>query len=277
MPARDCLHAEAQAEGREHPHQLSRCIRINKEERCRVGEPFVVEVVSILKVRRRLVVPIWEGGKEQLGEPDTTNGNSGDVDRRAGRYRCNCRRRVPALILYSCQNPCRSMTHSLARHRRTLGPQRTTRSWALTPAQAKCRQLREYRIQHERFSTSVVTLTFGCNSVQGRARSGRGVSEEGTWNELIVVGSHPKPSRGAKGQLLDSRQRESSINQLQMAESKLSPGPSGPRKCANMRSIFDFSAENAKIADWLAERSRFEVSGDFATSRFDPKEMKMSP
>jgi hypothetical protein len=30
-----------------------------------------------------------------------------------------------------------------------------------------------------------------------------------------------------------------------------------------MRSIFDFPAENAKIEDWVAERSRFELSGDF--------------
>ena|SRR5208337_230288 len=42
-----------------------------------------------------------------------------------------------------------------------------------------------------------------------------------------------------------------------------SPVPSSPRKCANTRSIFDFPAENAKNADCLAERSRFELSGDF--------------
>jgi hypothetical protein len=37
-----------------------------------------------------------------------------------------------------------------------------------------------------------------------------------------------------------------------------------------MRSIFDFPAENAKIADWLAERSRFELSGDFDKSKVAP-------
>jgi hypothetical protein len=37
-----------------------------------------------------------------------------------------------------------------------------------------------------------------------------------------------------------------------------------------MRTIFDSSAENAKIVDWLAERSRFELSGDF-------EEMKVAP
>jgi len=30
-----------------------------------------------------------------------------------------------------------------------------------------------------------------------------------------------------------------------------------------MSTIFEFSAENAKIADSLAERRRFEFSGDF--------------
>lgn len=29
---------------------------------------------------------------------------------------------------------------------------------------------------------------------------------------------------------------------------------------ANMRSIFDFSGENAKVANWLAERNGFELS-----------------
>jgi hypothetical protein len=30
-----------------------------------------------------------------------------------------------------------------------------------------------------------------------------------------------------------------------------------------MRSIFRFYAEKAEVVDWLAERSRFELSGDF--------------
>jgi hypothetical protein len=30
-----------------------------------------------------------------------------------------------------------------------------------------------------------------------------------------------------------------------------------------MPAILDFSTENAKIADWVAERSHFELSGDF--------------
>jgi hypothetical protein len=33
-----------------------------------------------------------------------------------------------------------------------------------------------------------------------------------------------------------------------------------------MRTVLEFFAENAKIADWLAERSHFELSGDFANS-----------
>jgi hypothetical protein len=36
-------------------------------------------------------------------------------------------------------------------------------------------------------------------------------------------------------------------------------GMMGRRKCANMRSIFDFSAENAEIADCLAEQDEFEL------------------
>jgi hypothetical protein len=34
-----------------------------------------------------------------------------------------------------------------------------------------------------------------------------------------------------------------------------------------MRGIFDISAESAKPEDWLAERSQFELSGDFASNR----------
>jgi len=30
-----------------------------------------------------------------------------------------------------------------------------------------------------------------------------------------------------------------------------------------MRTIFEFSAENAKIEDWVAERVEFELSADF--------------
>jgi hypothetical protein len=39
---------------------------------------------------------------------------------------------------------------------------------------------------------------------------------------------------------------------------RASPVPSARRKCANLPSIFDFSAERAEIADWLAERGGFE-------------------
>jgi len=43
------------------------------------------------------------------------------------------------------------------------------------------------------------------------------------------------------------------MNQQLAAESALLRSPFARRKCANMRSIFDFSAENAKIEDWLAD------------------------
>jgi hypothetical protein len=46
-----------------------------------------------------------------------------------------------------------------------------------------------------------------------------------------------------------------------------SPVPSGGKKCANVRTIFEFSAENGKIADWLAERVEFELAGDFANGQ----------
>jgi hypothetical protein len=39
--------------------------------------------------------------------------------------------------------------------------------------------------------------------------------------------------------------------------------PSGSRKCADTRAIFEFSAENAKIADCLAEGVGFEPTRDF--------------
>jgi Asparagine synthase len=35
------------------------------------------------------------------------------------------------------------------------------------------------------------------------------------------------------------------------------------RKHAELRTIFELAAENAKIADWLAEGVGFELSGDF--------------
>jgi len=39
--------------------------------------------------------------------------------------------------------------------------------------------------------------------------------------------------------------------------------PLDPTKAAEVPSIFDFSPENAKIADWLAEGVEFELAGDF--------------
>ncbi len=40
--------------------------------------------------------------------------------------------------------------------------------------------------------------------------------------------------------------------------------PSGRRKCASVRAILGFSAENATIADCLAERRGFELPRPFA-------------
>jgi hypothetical protein len=34
-----------------------------------------------------------------------------------------------------------------------------------------------------------------------------------------------------------------------------------------MRTILELSAENPKIEDWLAERSEFELSGDFVNGQ----------
>jgi hypothetical protein len=50
--------------------------------------------------------------------------------------------------------------------------------------------------------------------------------------------------------------------------------PSLRRKHTNLRSIFESCAGNAKIVDWLAERSRFELSGDFEKSRVRPAETR---
>jgi hypothetical protein len=38
-------------------------------------------------------------------------------------------------------------------------------------------------------------------------------------------------------------------------------------KIADTRNIFDFSAENAKVADCLAEQGEFELSGDFISGQ----------
>ena len=54
----------------------------------------------------------------------------------------------------------------------------------------------------------------------------------------------------AKGHRLDSRQRESSRNLLLSPNLSFS-GPLKRRKCAKVRTIFELSGENAKIADWL--------------------------
>ena len=67
---------------------------------------------------------------------------------------------------------------------------------------------------------------------------------------------------GAKGHRLGSRQRGSSLSQLLTAESK-------PLRCPRLEDnartcgIFDFSAENAKTEDCLAERGGFEPSRPF--------------
>ena len=54
--------------------------------------------------------------------------------------------------------------------------------------------------------------------------------------------------------------------------------PSDRRKCANMRTIFKFPAEKAEIADCLAERSQFELSGDFANSLYiESKPASLAP
>jgi hypothetical protein len=51
-----------------------------------------------------------------------------------------------------------------------------------------------------------------------------------------------------------------------------SPVPSDRRKCANLRAIFEFSAENAKIADWLAEKGECEPPRPFRfVKRNSPK------
>jgi hypothetical protein len=43
--------------------------------------------------------------------------------------------------------------------------------------------------------------------------------------------------------------------------------PSNRTNFANLLSIFDFAAENAKITDWLAERDEFELAGDLVNGQ----------
>ena len=49
-------------------------------------------------------------------------------------------------------------------------------------------------------------------------------------------------------------------------------GPLRSSKYANVPAIFEFSAENAKIADWLAERGGFEppVPREIVAAEFAP-------
>jgi hypothetical protein len=53
--------------------------------------------------------------------------------------------------------------------------------------------------------------------------------------------------------------------------------PSGPRKRANMRTIFKFSAENAKIADWVAEREGFEPPEPLGSPDFESGRLNQTP
>jgi hypothetical protein len=81
----------------------------------------------------------------------------------------------------------------------------------------------------------------------------------------LSLESRPYPAVEAgkwEGHRLDSRQRESSINQLLRAESNLFRCPQ-VEEMHNMRSIFDFLAEDAKNADWLAGRQSFEPPSPF--------------
>jgi hypothetical protein len=88
---------------------------------------------------------------------------------------------------------------------------------------------------------------------------GRGDWKANGTGEIAAEKTRPSKSRNwREGHRLDSRQRESSINQLLTPDIKASPAPSGRRKCANTRSIFDFSVENAKIQDCMAEKGGFE-------------------
>jgi len=41
--------------------------------------------------------------------------------------------------------------------------------------------------------------------------------------------------------------------EIAISQPKASPVPSGRRKCANMRTIFGTSTDNAKGADWVAD------------------------
>ncbi len=93
---------------------------------------------------------------------------------------------------------------------------------------------------------------------------------EGAWNRRNKRREMRATKSGelAKGHYLDSRQRESSINQLLLAESGDSPVPLSRTNSATMRAIFEFSAENAKTGDCLAERGGFEPPRDFHPCRF---------
>jgi hypothetical protein len=72
-----------------------------------------------------------------------------------------------------------------------------------------------------------------------------------------------------EGHRLDSRQRESTINRLLTAESKLLRCPQVEENARNMRSIFNIPSENAEKADRVAERGGIEPPGPLAFDRMN--------
>ena len=89
--------------------------------------------------------------------------------------------------------------------------------------------------------------------VDGRLEGEWGPAKSQKKTRFSNSGSWPKGTGSVP------RQRESSLTSCCWPKLRFS-GAFNANKIANTRSIFDFSAENAKVADCLAERDEFEPS-----------------
>jgi hypothetical protein len=71
------------------------------------------------------------------------------------------------------------------------------------------------------------------------------------WRTLLPDDARRAPSRFSTERIDHNQAAEGGI--------LASPVPLARRICANVCAVFEFSAENAEIEDWLAEGTEFEL------------------
>jgi hypothetical protein len=99
------------------------------------------------------------------------------------------------------------------------------------------------------------------------ATSRKCASKSAALNSAINQCGASRSTYRGEGHRLGSRRRESSINQLLAAESKPLRSPRVEENTRTCAVNFDLPKENSKIEDWLAERSEFELAGDFRSGQ----------